>query len=206
MLAARVPNVDWIAHLGGFTAGFASVALLDRLEALNRYWLRCKFPEFVKFGIAIAAIFAASLVYLESPLAGGSNILMRIAEGGVAFLIILKLSDLVLSRPKGLAILAVAIAALYAALPLIAMSPMAGRFPAYCIKAHDFAKAETQLVGTTRYIDAACHYTGLWPLMLALIVFVAALILLRPELRRGLSDVGFIANTFRAERKRRPGL
>ena len=79
MLAAKAPNVDWIAHLGGFTAGFASVALLDRLEAFNRYWLRCKFPEFVKFGIAIAAVFAAGLVYLGSPLSLGGDIRVRIA-------------------------------------------------------------------------------------------------------------------------------
>jgi hypothetical protein len=163
VLAARAPNVDWIAHLGGFTAGFAAVALLDRLEALNRHWLRCKFPEFVKFGIAIAAVIAAGLAYLESPLAGGGDIWVRIAEGGVAVLIIVKLFDLVLGRPKGLAILALAIAALYAALPLTGMSAMADRFPAYCTKAQDFAKAGTQAAAiTTRTIDAACHHTGLW--------------------------------------------
>ncbi len=206
VLAARAPNVDWIAHLGGFTAGFAAVALLDRLEALNRHWLRCKFPEFVKFGIAIAAVIAAGLAYLESPLAGGGDIWVRIAEGGVAVLIIVKLFDLVLGRPKGLAILALAMAALYAALPLIAMSAMADRFPAYCTKAQDFAKAGTHAAAVARTIDAACHHTGLWPLLAASLVFAGALMLLRPELRRGLNDVGFIANTFRAERKRRPGL
>jgi rhomboid protease GluP len=206
MLAAKAPNVDWIAHLGGFTAGFASVALLDCLEALNRYWLRCKFPEFVKFGIAIAAVFAAGLVYLGSPLSLGGGIRVRIAEAGVALLIFIKLSDLILCRPKGLAVLAMAIAALYAALVLAALSAMADRFPAYCIQAHNFARGETQIAAVPRYIDAACQHTGIWPLALTPIIFVAALVLLRPELRRGLNDVGFIANTSRAERRRRPGL
>ena len=112
MLALRAPNIDWIAHLGGFTAGFASVALLDRLEALNRHWLQCKFPEFVKFGIAIAAAAAAALVYLMSTPGGGGDIRVSIAEGGIAVLILIKLFDLVLGRTKGLAVLALAIAGL----------------------------------------------------------------------------------------------
>jgi rhomboid protease GluP len=205
VLAARVPNVDWIAHLGGFAAGFASVALLDALEVFNRHWLRCKFPEFVKFGLAIAAVFAAGFIYLETQLASGSDIRLRIAEGSLAVLIAIKLSDLVLGRPKGLAILALAIAALYAALAAIAMSTMADRFPAYCIRAHNLAKAET-IAAATPYIDAACRHTGIWPLAVAPVVFVAGLLLLRPELLRGINDVGFIANTFRAERRRRQGL
>jgi rhomboid protease GluP len=205
VLAAKVPHVDWIAHLGGFAAGFASIALLDALEAFNRYWLRCKFPEFVKFGIAIASLFAAGFIYMETPLASGGDLHVQIAEAGLAILIAIKLSDLILSRPKGLAILAPAIAGLYAALTAIAMSAMADRFPAYCLKAQSFAKAET-MSAATPYIDAACRHAGIWPLAIASMVFLAGLVLLRPELRRGINDVGFIANTFRAERRRRPGL
>jgi rhomboid protease GluP len=209
MLAARVPNVDWMAHLGGFATGFASIALLDALEVFNRHWLRCKFPEFVKLGIAIAAVFAAWFLFLETRLAGGNDIPPRIVEGSLALLIAIKLADLLLGRPKGLAILALAIAALYAALAGIGMNAMANRFPEYCIKAQDLLRAETTAATAApaaSYLDAACRHAGLWPLLLAAIVFVASLLLLRPELRRGFSDVGFIANTFRAERRRRQGL
>jgi membrane associated rhomboid family serine protease len=205
LLAARVPNVDWAAHLGGFATGFASIAVLDALEGFNRRWLRCKFPEFVKLGIAIGAVFAAWFLYLETSLASGSETGVRIAEGILTLLIAVKLTDLLLARPKGLAILALAIAALYAALAAIGMSAMAGGFPAYCMKANDFAKAQT-MAAATPFLDAACRHAGLWHLVLAPIVFVASLMLLRPELRRGLNDVGFIANTFQAERRRRQGL
>jgi hypothetical protein len=131
---------------------------------------------------------------------------VRVVEGGLALLIVIKLTDLLLGRPKGLAILAPAIAALYAALAAIAMSPMADGFSAYCIEAQDLAKAQTSAATAAPYIDAACRYAGIWPLVLAAIVFVAGLGLLRPELQRGLNDAGFIANTFRAERRRRQGL
>jgi rhomboid protease GluP len=206
ILAARVPNVDWAAHLGGFIAAFFSVALLNSLEGLNRYWLRCKFPEFVKLGIAIAGAFGAWFVYLRTPLEGGSDSAMRIVEGSLALLVTIKLADLVLSRPKGLAILALAIAALYAAVAAIAVSATADRFPAFCMSALDLAIADKWAPGAAGFIDAACGHTGLWPLVLAPLVFVASLLLFQPELRRGLNDVGFIANTFRAERRRRQGL
>jgi rhomboid protease GluP len=206
LLAARVPNVDWMAHLGGFAAGFGSIALLDALESLNRQWLRCKFPEFVKFGMAIAAVFAAGFIYLDPPSASSGGLGPPAAEAGLAILIAIKLTDLILSRPKGLAILALAMAALYAALAAIAMSALADRFPAYCMKLQGFAKAQPWAVDASRYIEDACRHAEIWPLVLTPIVFIASLLILRPELRRGLNDVGFIANTLRAERRRRAGL
>ena len=45
LFSMNAAHVDWLAHLGGFTAGFAVCALLDTAENLNRYWLRCKFPN-----------------------------------------------------------------------------------------------------------------------------------------------------------------
>jgi rhomboid protease GluP len=206
LLAARVPNVDWAAHLGGFAAGFISIAVLDGLEVFNRYWLRCKFPEFAKLGIAIAAVFAAWFLILQTPLASDGDLAARAVEGSTALLIAIKAADLILGRPKGLAILALAIAALYAALAAIGLSALAGRLPAYCINALDLTKAKTWAASAAPYVEAACRNTGLWPLVLAPFVFVAGLMLLRPELRRGLNDVGFIPNTLRAERRRREGL
>jgi rhomboid protease GluP len=205
VLAANVPNVDWMAHLGGFAAGFAAVGVLNALEIFNRYWLRCKFPEFVKFGIALAAAFTAGFVFLETP-PDSSGIGIRAAEAGLAMLVAIKLTDLVLSRPKGLAVLAPAMAALYAVVAAVAMSAMADRFSAYCIKLQNLAKAQPWAIGASPFIDTACGHTGVWPFVPIPIAFVMGLLLLRPELRRGLNDVGFIANTLRAERRRRAGL
>ena len=64
LFSMNAAHVDWLAHLGGFTAGFAVCALLDTAENLNRYWLRCKFPEFVKSGMA-AAFTGAALLYFR---------------------------------------------------------------------------------------------------------------------------------------------
>jgi membrane associated rhomboid family serine protease len=206
MLAARIPHVDWLAHLGGFTAGFAACALLDGLEGLNRYWLRCKFPEFVKFALALAAALGAGILFLEMPPASGNGIYMDVAVWTAAVLLAIKLADLILSRPKGLAMLALAIAALYAAFPIAATAAIANPLPGYCLKARELAKAQAGLDTLVPYIDIACGHTALWPFMLPLLTFVATILLLRPELRRGLNDVGFIANNVRAERKRRPGV
>jgi rhomboid protease GluP len=205
MLALKMPNIGWMAHLGGFTAGFACIAVLDGLELLNRQWLRCKFPEFVKFAIAVAATFAAVFAYLDGRLTGSSGIPVVIAGWGVAVLAAIKPADFILCIRKGLAFFALAIPMLYAALAFIAVNATVDSIPAYCIKAQNFAMAHTQSTAAA-YIGTACRETGLWPFVLASIVFVAALAVLWPELRRGLNDVGFAANTFRAERRRRAGL
>ncbi|MBI4723590.1 MAG: rhomboid family intramembrane serine protease, partial [Rhodomicrobium sp.] len=134
-LAARVPNVDWMAHLGGFTAGVAACALLDALETLNRYWLRCKFPEFVKFGIATAAFAAVVLFHSRKPLQADIDILASAAAGSAVILLVTKLADLILARPKGLAVLVFAIAAFYGGLLLLVSSAMTDTLPAYCEKA-----------------------------------------------------------------------
>jgi rhomboid protease GluP len=205
MLALKGPNIDWLAHLGGFTAGFAACALLDRVENLARYWLRCKFPEFVKFGIAAAAIGSIAFLYLKVPLASGDD-WHPLAVWGAGLVLAIKLADLILARTKGLAVLAFAFAALYGSLAFAAGSTVTGSLPGYCGRARSFLEARARLQAADAYIGAACEHTALWPAALALIVFTAALIVLRPELRRGLGDVGFIANTFRAERRRRQGL
>ena len=101
VLAARVANVDWLAHLGGFTAGFAACAVLDSLEELNRYWLKCKFPEFVKFGFVAACILGTALLYVEAA-SGTKSITVHAVEWGVSIVLSVKLADLILARQKGL--------------------------------------------------------------------------------------------------------
>jgi rhomboid protease GluP len=200
-LGARVPNVDWMAHLGGFTAGFASCALLDGLEHLNRQWLRCKFPEFVKAGFVAAALFAICYLYFEGAPAQG-DLLRTALTLGAGALIAVKLADLILALRKGLAIAAVSIALLYGAIAFAAGTAFGGNIPKLC----QIALASKPLQDARPYIGAACQQAAFWPMLLAIITFAGALLVLRPELRRGLSDVGFVAATLRAERNRRSGL
>lgn len=205
MLAAKVPNVDWLAHLGGFTAGFAACAILDGAEALNRYWLRCKFPEFVKFAIATAAFTVAAL-YLELPSANTADAWGPILAGFAGIVLAIKLSDLILAIRRGLAVLAFAVAALYGSLAYAASGAMAGVLPSYCDRIQSLTLNDARLNAAKPFVRAACEHTPLWPAITASLGFLAALFFLRTELKRGLGDVGFVAFGFRAERNRKQGL
>ncbi len=204
MLAARMPNIDWIAHLGGFTAGFAACAVLDGVEAFYGYWLRCKFPEFVKFGIA-AAILAAGLLFIELQAANGQDAWLFIGAGATASILAIKIADSILAQRKGLAVLAFATAVLYGSLAFVASRAMTNAVPFYCGHLRSFAGGGTYSSAVS-FISAACEHTSVWPPVLAVTAFAAALFFLWPELRRGIGDVGFAASGFRAERKRRQGL
>jgi membrane associated rhomboid family serine protease len=185
------PQIDWLAHLGGFTAGFAACALLDTAEKLNRYWLRCKFPEFVKSGIA-AAIIGAILLYFQ---AGGridASALLPAIAAFAGLLLAIKLTDIALTRTKGLAAAAVASAVFWGILGFATGSVAA----ANCVWFYYPMPASAAVCGTA----------FLWPALLAAGGFLAALFILRTELRRGLNDTGFIATGFTAGRQRRHGL
>lgn len=185
------PQIDWLAHLGGFTAGFAACALLDTAEKLNSYWLRCKFPEFVKSSIA-AAVIGATLLYFQ---AGGridAGTFPRAITAFAGLLFAIKLADIVLTKPRGLAAVTVAAAVFWGFLGFATGSIAA----ASCAK----------LQFSTPANAAVCGAAPLWPALLAAGGFLAALYILRTELRRGLNDTGFIAAGFAAERRRRDGL
>jgi rhomboid protease GluP len=201
VLAARVAHVDWIAHLGGFTAGFAACAVLNNLEGLNRYWLKCKFPEFVKFAIATACLLGLSVLFLEMA-SVSQSVRTHAIEWSVGILLSVKLADLILDHRKGLAVLAMGTAVFYGLLPF-ALSTV---FQPYCGKGLLSTASSSALREAARLLDAACEHAAFWTLVLGLIVFGVALLILRPELLRGLRDVGFVANTLRAERNRRRGL
>ena len=205
VMAVQVANVDWIAHLGGFTAGFAACAVLDSLEHLNRHWLKCKFPEFVKFGIAIACLLGLSLLSPEIASASQS-VPAHTIEWGSGILLSIKLADLILDRRKGLGILALGTALFYGLLPWAVDSATSGAFQSYCIKAQSFAANGGMFWEATSLLSAICQHAALWPLVLGPIVFGVVLLILRRELFRGLRDAGFVANTLRAERNRRRGL
>ena len=66
-LSATVPNLDWASHLGGFAAGLIACAILDLVEKANAFFLRCKFPEFVKANLAVALGLAGWMVWSSRP-------------------------------------------------------------------------------------------------------------------------------------------
>lgn len=195
LFSANAANVDWLAHLGGFTAGFAACALLDAVENLNRYWLRCKFPEFAKSGIA-AGFLGAVLLYSGRGAAVGIDALLPAALAVAGLAIAIKLADIVLARPRGLAIMAVAAAALWGLLGYAA-GAAAASYQLY---------SNLQLYGILFSAEAFLEHNALWPVLLAAGGFLAALFLLRTELRRGLNDPGFVATSLTAGRRRRQGL
>jgi membrane associated rhomboid family serine protease len=195
LFSMNAARVDWLAHLGGFTAGFAVCALLDTAENLNRYWLRCKFPEFVKSGIA-AAFTGAALLYFQQGGQGGIGPLAA-AAGAIAGLVIaIKLADIILVRPKGLAVMTVAAAVFWGILGYAA-GAVAARYQLY---------SSIELYGILPSAEAFREHIALWPVLLAAGGFLAALFLLRTELRRGLNDPGFVATSLTAARRRRQGL
>ena len=192
LFTMNAPQVDWLAHLGGFTAGFAVCALLDTAENLNRYWLRCKFPEFVKAGIA-AGVIGAALLYFEADSRIDADALLPAAAAFAGLLLVVKLADIALARPRGLAAATAATAIFWGFLGFAIGSAAAGGCgPLY----YSMSAGARTLCGTT----------PLWPALLAAGGFLAALFILRGELRRGLKDSGFIATGFTAERRRRQGL
>ena len=195
LFSANATHVDWLAHLGGFTAGFAACALLDATENLNRYWLRCKFPEFVKSGIA-AAFTGAAMLYFEQGGQDGADALLPAIAAIVGLAMAIKLADIVLARPRGLAVMTAVTAALWGFLGFAAGTLAAGFLPHYCARLHAVSASAA----------AFCGHEALWPVLLAAGGFLGALFLLRTELRRGLNDPGFVATSLTAARRRRQGL
>ena len=195
LFSVNAAHVDWLAHLGGFTAGFAVCALLDATENLNRYWLRCKFPEFVKSGMA-AAVTGAALLYFEHGGQDGTDALLPAIAAIAGLAIAIKLADIVLARTRGLAVMTAVTAVLWGFLGFAAGTMAAGFLPHYCARLHAVSASAA----------AVCGHEALWPVLLAVGGFLAALFLLRTELRRGLNDPGFVATSLTAGRRRKQGL
>ena len=97
-------NIDWAAHAGGFVAGFAACAGLDLVEKANAYLLRCKFPEFIKLNVLLLAVGWFVFTWITPPA-------WPLLLAWLAFcLFAIKLTDIALSRAKGLAVVVVGLA------------------------------------------------------------------------------------------------
>jgi membrane associated rhomboid family serine protease len=202
VLALNTSKIGWGSHLGGFAAGIISCSLLDVLEKINALVFRCKFPEFVKLNGFVVVIGLAVLFW------GGIPIDMTFRPEGWLLLStfaiesfgVIKLIDLVLSVKNGLAVIVIVFAAANAALVLIVGSTYHTTISAICSSRNFNAIIQDNIfnvvctsINLTLYVVAAC-------------VFVLTIVVYFHEFFRGITDVGFVGATLRAERKRRRGI
>jgi rhomboid protease GluP len=205
LLMSSVPRIDWWNHLGGFTAGLLCCAVIDLVAKLNNVLLRCKFPEFVKLNllltIALTAVAAAEPGNAGFP-GGGAG--LSVAVLAVALLAI-KLIDLTLSAPRGLAMAVIGFAAFYAVMPLLLRQPIATAIGGSCVLSDLKLSVHRATVGD-KILAAICPYRIWIPYLLALLLPAAAIVVLRAPLKRGLRDVGFVKAGLLAERSRCQGI
>jgi membrane associated rhomboid family serine protease len=102
-LAVSSSSVDWVGHLGGFAAGLIVCALIDILERVNRFALRCKFPEFVKINSLILGVTPGILLWSTTPDAlslGSPQSRLLLLIYSASCLAAIKLVDLAMSLKK----------------------------------------------------------------------------------------------------------
>ena len=201
-LAVAVRNIDWGAHFGGFAAGLIVCALIDLAEKANRLLLRCKFPEFVKINAFIVVGGVALLAWDDALAPSGADAWWPLVALLVAAAVVIKACDLLLSVKKGLAILVLLFAVGNAALVLHAGTVFAPALRSVCIAGR--VRAADGIGGVV--VGAACASLGVTLIVAAALAFVATLVVCWQPLERGMSDVGFIDATLRAERRRRHGI
>jgi membrane associated rhomboid family serine protease len=202
-LALSNSRIDWGAHFGGFAVGLISCALLDVLEKVNPLILRCKFPEFVKLN-SFAALGAISVYWLVSPpmeFLSHSADWQKLLAYSILCLVTIKLLDLMLSVKKGLALIVVLFALANAAIALLAWKIFASAFTPICATANSGSMDQIKIV-----FGAVCMHLDLIMYLAALCAFALTILVYRPELHRGITDVGFVGATLRAERRRRQGV
>ena len=160
------------------------------------------FPEFIKINGFVLVIGFAVLFWGELPIAvafrpEGWLLLFTLAI--VSFGVI-KLIDLILPIKKGLAIIVIAFAAANAALALFAGVTYATALSATCASREFSAR----FLGNA--LKVACANINLTLYIVATFAFVLTIVVYFHEFFRGITDVGFVGATLRAERKRRQGI
>jgi membrane associated rhomboid family serine protease len=190
-------RVDWGVHLGGFAAGLIACAALDLVEKANARLLRCKFPEFVKTNLFVLACAAAFLLWGSGTASTGWG---TVAIYAAACVLAIKLVDIVLSQMKGLAIVALALA-IANALAVLLAAYVFKPFSPICTAPRPTADVVLQNV-----LDVTCSNPTLATAIIAVVVLVLTAFLYSQDIYRGLNDVGFVATSLRAERKRHQGI
>ncbi|WP_245284662.1 hypothetical protein [Bradyrhizobium sp. th.b2] len=192
-------RIDWGVHLGGFAAGLISCALLDLVEKLNGYVLRCRFPEAVKVNLALLAGVTGLWLW-----AGQAQTLVApawiVAAGFVVVCCaVIKLVDLALSIRKGLAAVIIALAGANAA--CVALGGWALAATSACVARRSSGPGPFE-----NLLNAFCGNPLLVTALVAVVAVTLTLLLCSKDIYRGIEDVGFVGSSLRAERNRRHGL
>ncbi|HZO46351.1 MAG TPA: rhomboid family intramembrane serine protease [Xanthobacteraceae bacterium] len=200
-LAIGISRIDWGAHLGGFLAGMVACACLDLLERVFARLLRCKFPEFVKMNGFVVFVIVAAYCW-NNPLfpLSQQNIWVLALGAVVVCFTAVKVTDLILSIKKGLAVVVAALALANAGLVLLWSSALAQALASLCtarLKIPD--AAAVAVAGTCANVDRSI-------MIAAAIVLLTTTLLYWRVFVRGIADVGFVGGALRAERARHPGL
>src|SRR5215813_7323538 len=154
MIAVSAPRVDWQAHFGGFVAGMVSCAGLDLIEKTTAWWLRCKFPEFVKMNAFIA--FAIVLAYCwANPVVRLQQSWVFPVASAIAGLVFIKVLDVMLSIRKGLAAVVVVFALTNAILVLLLARLLDQALISACLGQRGSTGAMAGVLAT------ACEHIGL---------------------------------------------
>jgi membrane associated rhomboid family serine protease len=193
-LSLSTRGIDWGAHLGGFTAGLATCAIIDLVERGNARFLACKFPEGLKLNVMILAVaapaaaapFAPRLQATPGGLAGAAALVI------LAFVAAAKMIDLILARRHGLAIASVLLASLNTVAMLMVGDRLAGPICA--------------TPGNVPALATLCGHAALLPFLGAALMLALSLGLSARSLAKGVADLGFVAPGLRGERRRRVGL
>ena len=200
--SARDSRVDWAAHIGGFITGMGCIALLDSLTRVNLYWLRCKFPEFVKVNATLLMGAGAAWLWLHPPGTAPSYDPRLIAAlgGTVATLGLVKVLDLLLAIRHGLVGVVLVFVGSNAAAALMSAELLRPALALQCGSVMDFG---TPTDGIAPLLCPNLADTG--PALVGGAILLTLLAHAAP-LRRGLRDVGFVGATFIGDRRRERGL
>jgi membrane associated rhomboid family serine protease len=204
LLIASATRADWIADLGGFITGVAICAAFDGIEIVNRHWLRCKLPEFVKFSVVIVCGYLFAFTGLNK-LAGAAGEVFTMATLVLVALLMVKGADLLLAQVKGLAITVIAFAAVMSWLPLFLASPIEQTLSPVCEKV-PFAAFIEAADAASAVESFACRNEMFAPVISGAFLFIITLLILKAQLSRGIKDPGFVPQAFQAERSRGNGI
>jgi membrane associated rhomboid family serine protease len=198
VVIAFMARVDWGVHLGGFAAGVIACALLDLAEKANASVFRCKFPEFVKTNLLVLACALAALLWGPAAVPLGWIAVAAFAAG---CLLLIKMIDIVLSKMKGLAVVAVVLAVANSITVLLASWVVAPQLASICR-----APTPTLTVAVQNVLNVTCSNPTLVAVVIAGLVFILSAFLYSQDIHRGMNDVGFVGATLQAERKRQQGI
>jgi rhomboid protease GluP len=201
LLAFAVPNIDWRSHIGGFAAGLIVCAILDLLARLNAVVLRCRFPEFAAFNLAVLSIAALWGLLDAGWLAFQQDAIGRLILTAALLMAVVKATDMILALKKGFVAITVLFALAYAVLPLLEADRIKATVAGWCAAAGGGIGSVPAAA-----VQTVCASGDGLPFGCAVAFFVLALIANGSALHRGLKDVGFIGTTLQAERRRHRGI